>query len=60
MKTVVWTYKYKSFGTEKEYSVEANTERVADQKVKVDIKKGKASPDVWQQFISVTQSSVEK
>jgi len=60
MKTVIWTYKYTSFGTEREYAVEANTERMADKKVKADIGKGKASPDVWQRFISVTQSTVEK
>lgn len=60
MKTVIWTYKYISFGTEREYTVEANTERVADKKVKADINSGKASPDVWQRFISVTQSTIEE
>lgn len=56
---VIWTYRYISFGTEREYSVEANTEDVADKKVKMDIKNGKASPDIWQRFISITQSTIE-
>jgi hypothetical protein len=60
MKKVIWTYRYTSFGTEREYVVEANTEHQADVRVKRDIGLGKASPDVWQRFISVTQSTVEE
>jgi hypothetical protein len=59
MKKVIWTYKYISFGTEREYAVEANTEHQADIRVKRDIGLGIASPDIWQRFISVTQGTVE-
>lgn len=59
MKKVIWTYRYTSFGTEREHIIEANTEHLADKKLKIEIGKGKASPDVWQRFISVSQSTVE-
>jgi hypothetical protein len=60
MKKIIWTYKYKSFGTKREHVVEADTEHQSDKLLRQQISKGETSPDVWQRFISVTQGTVEE